>query len=96
VSEQPYVADEEHPVMDDHQANVLKIATTLSVTVVRQQISLERVLGLVPGAMLTFTKHYADPMELDAAGHPIAHGEIVKIGDKFGIRILEVLEPFAE
>jgi flagellar motor switch protein FliN len=83
-------------VDESHRANVLKIDTTLSVTVVRQQISLERVLGLVPGAMLTFPKHYADPMELDAAGHAIAHGEIVKVGDKFGIRILEMLEPTVE
>lgn len=79
-----------------HRTNVLKINTTLSVTVARQRISLDRVLGLVPGAMLTFKKHYADPMELDAAGYPIAHGEIVKIGDKFGIRILQLLQPAAE
>jgi flagellar motor switch protein FliN len=79
-----------------HQTNVLKINTTLSVTVARQRISLERVLGLVPGAMLTFTKHYADPMEVHAAGQPIAHGEIVKVGDKFGIRIIEMLRPAAQ
>ena len=79
-----------------HRENVLNIDTTLSVTLARQKISLSRVLGMVPGAMLTFTKHYADPMELDAAGLPIAHGEIVKIGDKFGVRILEILQPDAE
>lgn len=79
-----------------HRENVLNIDTTLSVTLARQKISLERVLGLVPGAMLTFNKHYADPMELEASGLPIAHGEIVKIGDKFGVRILEVLQPESE
>lgn len=79
-----------------HHENVMNIDTTLSVTLARQKISLARVLGMVPGAMLTFSKHYADPMELEAAGLPIAHGEIVKIGDKFGVRILEVLEPNAE
>jgi len=79
-----------------HRENVLSIDTTLSVTLARQRISLGRVLGLVPGAMLTFNKHYADPMELEAAGHRIANGEIVKIGDKFGVRILEILQPHAE
>lgn len=75
---------------------MLQINTTLSVTLARQPISLARVLSLVPGSMLTFNKHYADPMELDAAGHAIANGEIVKIGDKFGVRILEILEPKAQ
>jgi flagellar motor switch protein FliN len=79
-----------------HRENVLKIDTTLSVTLARQTISLARVLSLVPGSMLTFNKHYADPMQLEAAGHPIANGEIVKIGDKFGMRILEILQPSAE
>jgi len=79
-----------------HRENVLNIDTTLSVTLARQKISLSRVLGMVPGAMLTFNKHYADPMELEAAGLPIAHGEIVKIGDKFGVRILEILQPDAD
>jgi len=79
-----------------HRENVLNIDTTLSVTLARQKISLSRVLGMVPGAMLTFNKHYADPMQLEAAGLPIAHGEIVKIGDKFGVRILEVIQPRAE
>jgi flagellar motor switch protein FliN/FliY len=79
-----------------HRENVLSIDTTLSVTLARQKITLDRVLAMVPGAMLTFNKHYADPMELEAAGLPIAHGEIVKIGDKFGVRILQVLQPEAE
>ncbi len=79
-----------------HRENVLNIDTTLSVTLARQKVSLSRVLAMVPGAMLTFTKHYADPMELEAAGLPIAHGEIVKIGDKFGVRILEILQADAD
>ena len=79
-----------------HRENVLNIDTTLSVTLARQKISLSRVLGMVPGALLTFDKHYADPMQVEAAGLPIAHGEIVKIGDKFGVRILEVIQPNSE
>lgn len=79
-----------------HRENVMNLDTTLSVTLARQKILLARVLAMVPGAILTFSKHYADPLELEAAGLPIAHGEIVKIGDKFGVRILEVLQPTAE
>lgn len=83
-------------VQSGYRENVLKIDATLSVTVARQRISLGRVLGLVPGTMLTFPKHYADPMELESSGRKIAHGEIVKVGDKFGIRILELLQPNVE
>ncbi len=45
---------------------------------------------LVPGSMLIFQKHYGEPLALEANGHQIALGETVKVGDKFGIRILSL------
>ena len=40
--------------------------------------------------MLTFDAHCDDPLTLEAGGIPIASGETVKIGDKFGLRIREI------
>ncbi len=74
-----------------HRENVLNIDTEVSVTLATQSISLDRVLTLVPGSMLTFNRHYADPLVIEAAGLPIAQGEVIKIGDKFGVRVLESL-----
>lgn len=76
-----------------YQSGILKIQTEVSVTLARQNVPLQKVLGLVPGSMLVFEKHYAEPLILEANGLPIATGETVKIGDKFGMRILEIVSP---
>jgi flagellar motor switch protein FliN/FliY len=78
---------------ESYQNGVLKIETKIAVTLARQQVSLQKVLSLVPGSMVIFDKHYAEPLSLEANGRQIATGETVKVGDKFGIRILKVLEP---
>ena len=72
---------------------VLSIQTPVCVTLARKSVSLEDIVNLVPGAMLTFDAHCDQPLTLEAGGSPIATGETVKIGDKFGIRIREVLAP---
>jgi flagellar motor switch protein FliN/FliY len=71
---------------------VLSIQTPLSVTLAAKKCSLERIVDLVPGAMLTFDAHCDEPLTLEAGGKPIAKGDAVKIGDKFGLRIREVLD----
>jgi flagellar motor switch protein FliN/FliY len=70
---------------------VLAIQTPVSVTLAHKKCSLERIIDLVPGAMLTFDAHCDEPLTLEAGGKAIASGEAVKIGDKFGLRIREVL-----
>lgn len=72
---------------------VLSIQTPVCVTLARKRVSLQDIVNLVPGAMLTFDAHCDQPLTLEAGGSPIATGETVKIGDKFGIRIREVLTP---
>ena len=70
---------------------VLAIKTPVSVTLARKKVSLERVVNLVPGSMLTFEAHCDEPLMLEAGGKTIATGETVKIGDKFGLRVREIL-----
>jgi flagellar motor switch protein FliN/FliY len=74
-----------------HSRAVLAIKTPVSVTLARKQVSLERIVNLVPGSMLTFDAHCDEPLTLEVGGQPIATGETVKIGDKFGLRIRDIL-----
>ncbi len=76
--------------VDSYRDQVLQIKTDISVTLAQQKVPLSKVLGLVPGSMLIFQKHYGEPLALEANGHQIALGETVKVGDKFGIRILNL------
>ena len=73
-----------------YQQSVLSITTPVTVTLARKKESLDRILELVPGSMLTFDIHCDEPLSLEAGGHPIAIGETVKVGDKFGLRIREI------
>jgi flagellar motor switch protein FliN/FliY len=82
--------------VETHRRGLLRIETDVSVTLARQKVSLQRVLSLVPGSMIVFNKHYADALSLEANGLPIATGETVKVGDKFGIRILQMAPPAAD
>ncbi len=70
---------------------VLSIKTPVCVTLARKRVSLDRIVNLVPGAMLSFDAHCDEPLTLEVGGAPIATGETVKIGDKFGIRVREIL-----
>lgn len=70
---------------------VLSIKTPVSVTLARKKVTLDRIVSLVPGSMLTFEAHCDEPLILEAGGKPIATGETIKIGDKFGLRIREIL-----
>ena len=53
----------------------------------------EKVLKLVPGVMIQFDKSYDTPMTVEVGDQPIAEGEIVKMGDKFGVRVGDILKP---
>ena len=84
-----------HPGGANHRSEygraVLSIETPVAVVLAKHQISVERVVNLVPGSMLTFDAHCDEPLTLEAGGHAIAVGETVKIGDKFGLRIRQLL-----
>ena len=77
----------------DFKDEILSINTPVCVTLATKKIPLERIVNLVPGSMLTFEAHCDEPLTLEVGGHPIATGETVKIGDKFGLRIREVHVP---
>lgn len=76
---------------DDFSRAVLSIKTPVSVTLARKKCSLELIVDLVPGAMLTFDAHCDEPLLLEAGGKAIANGDAVKVGDLFGLRIRELL-----
>ena len=47
---------------------VLAIKTPVSVTLARKHVSLDRIVNLVPGSMLTFEAHCDEPLILEAGG----------------------------
>lgn len=73
-----------------HHQNVLQVDVTLAVTIARQRMPLARVLDLVPGMTLALGKPHAEPLQLEASGRAIGCGEVITLGDRFGVRIVEL------
>lgn len=46
--------------------------------------------GLKSGSVLTLDRSLADHVDLYLAGSLVARGEIVAVGDNFGVRLIEV------
>ncbi len=80
-------------ISEQYCRSVLHVEVPVVVTLASKRMPIDQVLKLVPGVMIQFEKSCDSPMVLELAGTPIAQGEVVKIGDKFGIRISEISRP---
>jgi flagellar motor switch/type III secretory pathway protein FliN len=47
---------------------------------------------LGPGSIIKFEKTCDEPLEVAVGDRTIAHGEVVKVGDKFGVRIAALVK----
>ena len=63
------------------------------VTLARKRQALGRIVEMGPGSIIQFENSCEELLELSVGGHPIASGEAVKVGDKFGLRILSITLP---
>ncbi|MEJ5341662.1 MAG: FliM/FliN family flagellar motor switch protein [Thermogutta sp.] len=73
--------------------SLLKIKLPVEVILARTRKPLAEILQLAPGTIIQFNKSCDEPLELAVNGYVIARGEAVKVGDKFGLRILEMTLP---
>ncbi len=81
------------PLLKPYCKSVLRVKVPLVVTLARKQMPIDQVLKLVPGVMIQFDKPCDTPMTVEVGDQAIAEGEIVKTGDKFGVRIGDILRP---
>jgi flagellar motor switch protein FliN len=72
---------------------VLDIPVTLSLEVGRSPISIRNLLSLNQGSVIELERATSDPFDVYCNGTLIAHGEVVVVNDKFGIRLTDVISP---
>ena len=53
-------------------------------------LSIEELMALKPGSVVTLQKGLAESIELYLNDNLVARGEIVAVGDKYGVRIVEI------
>jgi flagellar motor switch protein FliN len=71
---------------------LLRIEVPVAVTLASQRKSVQDIVELGPGSIIKFEKTCDEPLELCVGGQLIATGEVVKVGDKFGLRVRQIGE----
>ena len=72
---------------------ILDIPVTLSMEIGRTEIPINSLLQLGQGSVIELDRLAGEPMDVLVNGTLIAHGEVVVINDKFGIRLSDVISP---
>ena len=72
---------------------ILDVPVTLSLEVGRAQMSVGKLLRLTQGSVVELDRNAGEPLDVLVNGALVAHGEIVIVNDKFGIRLTDVLPP---
>lgn len=77
-------------------AQLAGVEVTLSVEVGARQLALRELLNAQPGELYALDRMTDEPVTVLVNGHPFAEGEIVSLGDRFGVRLLAILPGEAE
>lgn len=72
---------------------ILEVPVTLSLEVGRTRIPIRNLLQLNQGSVVELDRAAGDPLDVFVNGTLVAHGEVVIINDKFGIRLTDVVSP---
>lgn len=72
---------------------LLDVPLELSVELGRTRMAIHKVLSLTGGSVIELDKLAGEPLDILLNGRLVAKGEAVVIGDKFGVRITDVLSP---
>jgi flagellar motor switch protein FliN/FliY len=72
---------------------ILDIPVTLSMEIGRTEIPIYNLLQLNQGSVVELDRLAGEPMDVLINGTLIAHGEVVVINEKFGIRLTDVISP---
>ncbi|CAJ1458789.1 flagellar motor switch protein FliN [Roseovarius mucosus] len=69
------------------------VRVSMTVEVGNTQITLQDLLRLNEGSVVELDRMAGDPLDILVNGTPIAKGEVVVVGEKFGIRFGDIVDP---
>lgn len=87
TEEGPAISGEEKAKLDA----ILDIPVTISMEVGRSKISIRNLLQLNQGSVVELDRVAGESLDVLVNGTLIAHGEVVVVNDKFGIRLTDVI-----
>jgi flagellar motor switch protein FliN len=72
---------------------ILDVPVTLSMEVGRTRIPIRNLLQLNQGSVIELDREAGEALDVFVNGTLIAHGEVVVVNEKFGIRLTDVISP---
>ena len=87
------LSDDSTPISDPKLDVILDIPVTLSMEVGNTDISIRSLLQLSQGSVVELDRVAGEPLDVMVNGTLIAHGEVVVVNDRYGIRLTDVISP---
>lgn len=72
---------------------ILDVGVHMSMEVGRVRIPIRNLLQLSQGSVVELDRLAGEPLDVFVNGTLIAHGEVVMVNDKFGVRLTDVVSP---
>lgn len=72
---------------------ILDIPVNISMEVGNTEITIRNLLQLNQGSVIELDRLAGEPLDVRVNGTLIAHGEVVVVNEKFGIRLTDVVSP---
>ena len=86
------VSGEDSEILNHPSINVvMEIPVNISMQVGETKISIRNLLKLSQGSVVELDRFAGDPLDVFVNGNLIAHGEVVVVNEKFGIRLTDII-----
>lgn len=72
---------------------ILDVPVTLSLEVGRTRLPIRSLLQLNQGSVVELERAAGEPLDVYVNGTLVAHGQVVVVNEKFGIRLTDVVSP---
>lgn len=80
------------PVAAEGAADVvLDVGVNMSLEVGRARMTIGEFLKLAPGSVVELERPAGDPLDVYVNGRLVAHGEVVMVNDRYGVRFTEAV-----
>ncbi|MDH5571597.1 MAG: flagellar motor switch protein FliN [Gammaproteobacteria bacterium] len=72
---------------------ILDVPVTISMEIGSTKINIRNLLQLNQGSVIELDRLAGEPLDVKVNGTLIAHGEVVVVNEKFGIRLTDIISP---
>ncbi|MCP4041723.1 MAG: flagellar motor switch protein FliN [Gammaproteobacteria bacterium] len=73
--------------------SIVDIPVTLAMEIGRTRLTIRNLLQLNQGSIVELDRLAGEPLDVLVNGTLIAHGEVVVVNEKFGVRLTDVISP---